>query len=135
MDLGSRFCNFCKCPRILIIFLNTIFRCSSNINLESDITSRCFWDDDWETLVLLKTNGGWNISFALQLKINSWAYLVGSGLKLIFLLKGPVIYYFQTFIEIFCKCLSVMYNEKQKSIIWKQLCIDSEVICKIINVI
>ena len=55
-------------------------------------------------------------------------------IKVHFPLKGPVIYYFQIFIEIICRCLSVMYNRKQRGIICKQLYIGSEAFCKIINV-
>ena len=49
-------------------------------------------------------------------------------------LKDPVIYYSQIFIEIICRCLSVIYNRKQRNIISKQLYIGSETFCKIINV-
>ena len=38
------------------------------------------------------------------------------------------------FFEIICRCLSVMYNRKQSGIICKQVYIDSETFCKIINV-
>ena len=38
-DLGNRFCIFRRSPRILPIFKDTIFRCSSNINLQSSITN------------------------------------------------------------------------------------------------
>ena len=63
---------------------DTIFRCSSNINLDSSISPRWFWDDDWETLVLLNVNSRWYISFDLQLKMNLGSCLAGSGLKSIF---------------------------------------------------
>ena len=53
--------------------------------------------------------------------------------KFHFPLKSPVIYYFQIFIEIIWRCLSVMYNRKQRSIICKQIYIGSEAFCKIIN--
>ena len=120
------FCLFLKIP---------FFRCSSNINLESSITPRCFGNDDWEALVLLNTNRGLYIYFALRLKITSRACFLGSiWIKVHFPLKGPVIYYFQIFIEIICRFLSVMYNRKQRNIIWKQLCIGSETFCKISNV-
>ena len=55
-------------------------------------------------------------------------------IKVHFPLKGPVIYYFQIFIEIICRCLSVMYNRKQRGIICKQFYIGSEAFSKIINV-
>ena len=37
-DLGSRFCIFRRSPRVLLIFRDTIFRYSSNTNLQSSIT-------------------------------------------------------------------------------------------------
>ena len=40
-----------------------------------DVHQILTWDDDWETLVLLNTNGGWYISFALRLKMTSWSCL------------------------------------------------------------
>ena len=55
-------------------------------------------------------------------------------IKVYFPLKGLVIYYFQIFTEIISKCLSVMYNRKQRSIIRKQLYLGSEAFCEIINV-
>ena len=45
-------------------------------------------------------------------------------------MKSPVIYYFQIFIEIICRCLSVMNNKKQRSIIWKKFYIGSEAFCE-----
>ena len=55
-------------------------------------------------------------------------------IKVHFPLEGPVIYHFEIFIEIICRCSSVTYNRKQKSIICKQLCIGSEAFFKIINI-
>ena len=95
---------------------------------------RWFWDGDWEILVLLNTNGGWYISFALRLKNDYMSLFSRVWVKVHFPLKGTVIYYFQIFIEIICRCLSVMYNRKQRSIICKQLYIGREAFCKIINV-
>ena len=48
-------------------------------------------------------------------------------------MKSPVLYDFQIFIEIICRCLIVMYNRKQRSIICKQLYIGSESFYEIIN--
>ena len=41
-DLGSRLCNFRRSPRVLLIFKETIFRCSSNINLKTSKHSGVF---------------------------------------------------------------------------------------------
>ena len=101
MDLGSRLCNFWRSPRVLLIFKDTIFRCSSNINLELSITPRCFWDNDWETLVLLNTNGGGYISFTLRLKMTSWACLVGSEIKFIFHWKTELFIIFKSLLRSF----------------------------------
>ena len=83
-NLDRGLCNFRTIPWVLLIFEDTVFRYSSNINLESSVTLRCFGNDDWETLVLLNGNGGWYISFALRLKMTSWTCLVGSELKFSF---------------------------------------------------
>ena len=55
-------------------------------------------------------------------------------IKIHFPLKVLAIYYFQIFIEVICRCLSVMDNRKQRGIICKQLYIGSKAFCKIINV-
>ena len=88
----------------MLIFKDTSSRSLSIIKLVSRITPNCFSDDNWETLtlILLKTNGWWYISFALRLKITYWAFLVGSGLKLIFHWKvWPFIYYYNKFDHLF----------------------------------
>ena len=92
VDFGSRLCSFRRSSRVLLSFKDTIFRCSSNINLETSITPRCFWHYDWETLVLLNTNGRWYISFALRLKMALWACLVGSRFKFIFHWKSQLLF-------------------------------------------
>ena len=71
-------------PTALLTLTNTLLRCSSNVNLKSNMTLRCFWEKDWETLLSLKTKDGWVGLFDLQLKMTFWACLLGSGLKLIF---------------------------------------------------
>ena len=38
-DRGSRFCIFWRSTRVLLIFKDNIFRCSSNVNLQSSITN------------------------------------------------------------------------------------------------
>ena len=107
-DLGSRFCNFGRSPRILLIFKDTIFRCLSNINFESSITPKCFWDDDWETQVLLNTNGDWYISFALWLKMTIWTCLVESGMKFILRWKAQLfiisMFLLRSFADVWVTC-------------------------------
>ena len=70
---------------------------SSNVYLKSNETSRCFWEKLWETLLLLKTKCGWVGLLDLRLKIFlSWAYLLGSGLKLIFYWKANSLTFFKS---------------------------------------
>ena len=40
---GKIFCNFCNNPMVLLVLLDTFFKCSSNVNLLSDV--KCFCDD------------------------------------------------------------------------------------------
>ena len=89
-NLGRRFCNFRRSPKVMFVFKNTIFRYLWSIDLVSSIIPRWFWDDDWEPLELLNSSGGSYISFALRLKMTSWACLVGSELKLIFHWKAQL---------------------------------------------
>ena len=49
-----------------------------------NVTPRCFWEKVYKTLFLLKTKYGCGRFFILELKIPSWACLLGSGLKLNF---------------------------------------------------
>ena len=99
----------------MLIFIDNIFRCSSNINLDSSITSRYFWDDDWETLVLLNTNGGWYISFASRLKMTSWACLVESVLKFIFHCKVQLFIIFKPLLRSFAD-VWVLYTTENKEV-------------------
>ena len=72
--------------------------------------------------------------FCFATKNNFTSLFSRIWIKVHFPLKGPDIYYFQIFIEIICRFLTVMYNRKQRSIVCKQLCIGSGAFCKIINV-
>ena len=81
--LGKIFCNFRSNPMVLLILFDTFVKCSSNVNLLSNVNPKCFCDDAWETLLLLKRKGGWQTFFSFLEKITSWACLLGSGLKLI----------------------------------------------------
>ena len=82
--LGKIFCNFRSNPMVLLILFDTFVECSSNVNLLSIVNPKCFCDDAWETLLLLKRKEGWQTFFSFLEKITSWACLLRSGLKLIF---------------------------------------------------
>ena len=43
----------------LIILFDTFVKCASNVNLLPNVNPKCFCDDAWETLLLLKRKGGW----------------------------------------------------------------------------
>ena len=81
---GNNLESFRKSPIVLFVLLNTFFRCSSNVNLTSKTTPKCFSELTWETLLLLKSKGGCAIFFNFLLNIISWACLLRSGLKVIF---------------------------------------------------
>ena len=69
------------------------------------MTPSCFWEKLWETLLLLKTKGAWVGLLDLRLKITSRAWLLGSGLKLIFHWKAHSLTFFKSsfnsFAEVF----------------------------------
>ena len=71
--------------------------------------------------------------FCFETKNNLLGFFSRVWTEIHFSLKSPFIYYFQIFIEIICRCLSVMYNRKQRSVLGEQL-FCSESFCKIINV-
>ena len=81
--LGKIFCNFCNSTMVLLILFDTFVKCSSNVNLLSNVSPKCFCDDAWETLSSLKRKGGWQAFFSVLEKNPSWACLLGLGLKLI----------------------------------------------------
>ena len=62
----------------------TLIKYSWKLELESRITSGCFWDVVWLTVFLLNVRGRWFIFLVFLLKITSLAYLLGSRLKFIF---------------------------------------------------
>ena len=70
---------------VLLNFFDTSVKCFSIVKLLSNVNPKCFRDDPWETLLLLKRTGGWQSVFSLLGKITSWSCLLESGLKLIFL--------------------------------------------------
>ena len=61
---------------------------SLNINFESKTNPKCFWAGQRPKGSLLNVIDRWGTVFNFLLKINSWAGLDGSGLKLIFHLKA-----------------------------------------------
>ena len=76
---------------MLLIFDVSIFRCSENVSCLTKIIPRCFRDEDCETWILSRNNGEWLIFFDFWLKKTSAAYLLGSGLKFIFLWKAQLL--------------------------------------------
>ena len=69
--LGKIFCNFRNNPMVLLILFDTFVKCSSNVNLLSNVNPKCFCDDAWETLLLLKRKGEWQTFFSFLEKITS----------------------------------------------------------------
>ena len=61
------------------------------------------------TLYLLNSN-----FFCFATKNNFLSLCCRFSIKVHFLVKSPVIYYFQTFIEIMQRCFSIMYKRKQE---------------------
>ena len=85
--------SFRKSP-VVLCFVNTFFRCSSNVNLMSKITPTCVWELTWETLLLLKNKGRCATLFNLLLNMISWACLLQSELKVIFHWKAQSLIFF-----------------------------------------
>ena len=56
--LSQIFCNFRNSPIALLILFDTFVKCLSNVNLLSNINPKCFYDDAWETLLLLLKRKG-----------------------------------------------------------------------------
>ena len=95
--LGNKFQSLHGRPPALLTLANALLRCSSNVNLKSNVTTRCFWEKVWETLLLLfKTKSEWVDLFDWWLKMTSWACLLESGLKLIFHWKAQSSTYFKS---------------------------------------
>ena len=58
VDLDNKFWSLRKRPIVLLTFFRTLLRCSSNVNLTSNVTPRCFWEEASKALLLLKTKDG-----------------------------------------------------------------------------
>ena len=43
--LGKILCNFSNNPVVLLISFDTLVKCSSNVNLLSNVNRKCFCDD------------------------------------------------------------------------------------------
>ena len=104
VSLDNKFQSLRKRSTALLTLANILLKWSSNVNLKSNMTPRCFWEKLWQTL-LLKTKGGWVDLLDLQLKIISCACLLWSRLKLIFHWKAHSLTFFKSsfnsFTEVF----------------------------------
>ena len=118
--LGNELESFQKSPMDLFILLNSIFRCSSNVNLTSKITRRCFGELIWETLLLLKSKEGCVAFFSFLVNIISWASLLPSRLKVILYWKTQSLIFFQVTVQLNSRWIYIVYNWKWRSIIGKK---------------
>ena len=71
------------------------------IQLSIKIIPKSFWVVDWITTVLLKFNGRWFGLLNFLKKITSCAYLLGSGLKLIFRWNAHLFIFFRSWFKFF----------------------------------
>ena len=96
VDLDKKIWSLCKILSytVLLTLFKTL-RCLSNVNLTSNVTPRCFWEEACQTLLFLKTKDGCGSFFILLLKITSWSCLLGSGLKLIYHWKAHLLIFFR----------------------------------------
>lgn len=83
-DHGMKHWNYHSKAMVLFSVLNDSHRCSSNDKRLSSIIARYFCEVPWYTLLLLEVKGRSGSLLTFLMKITSWAYLLGSGLKLIF---------------------------------------------------
>ena len=106
--LGNKLESFGKSPIVLFVVLNTLFRCSSNVNLMSKITPRCPFELTTETLLMLKNKGGCASFFNFLLNIISWACLLRSRLKVVFHRKTESLIFFRSLLnsiaDVFISC-------------------------------
>ena len=83
---------------------------SVKVNFESNKIPKCFGDLHDEALALLKTKVGCDTFFNFLLKMISWDYLLGSGLKLIFHWKTESLIFvkslFSSFAEVVMSCVT-----------------------------
>ena len=109
---------FRKSPIVLFVLLNLFFRSSSNVDITSKITPRCFWDLIWETL-LLKSKGGYVAFFNFLLNLTSWVCLLRSRLKFIFHWNAQTLIFFRVTVLLSSRYVYIMYYLKSRSIISK----------------
>ena len=112
VDLGNKLRSLRWRSSVLLTLANTLLRWSSNIYLESNMTPSCFRGKLHEILLLLKTKGGWVDLLDLRLKVNSWACLFGSGLKLIFHWKAHSLTFFKSSFNSFYRSAYIVNNWK-----------------------
>ena len=102
---------YSKRPTALLTLTNTLLRSSPDVNLKSDMTPGCFWENVWETYLLLKDKGGWVVLLDLQLRITLWACLLGPGLKLILHWKVHSLTFFRSLFNSFVEKITSWTTE------------------------
>ena len=69
--LNNKFQSLRERSTALLILANTLLRCSSNVNLKSNFTSKVFLRKGLRDIIIVKTKGGWVSLFDLRQKITS----------------------------------------------------------------
>ena len=77
-------CSFLIDPIILHVLIKMPWIYSSKLNFGSKNKPKCFCSWTWWTRLSLKFSDGYSFELVFRLNSNSWAYLLGSGLKFIF---------------------------------------------------
>ena len=77
-------CSFLINPIILHVLIKMYWICSSKVNFGYKNKPKCFCWWTWWTGLSLKFSDGYGFELVLWLNSNSWACLLGSGLKFIF---------------------------------------------------
>ena len=119
VDIGNQFWSLRKRTTVLLTLFSTLLRRSSNANVKSNVTPRCFWEKACRILLLLKIYFRWPFPY-LASKNNFLACLLGSGLK--FILPWKVHFFkslFDSYAEAFrehlhCELLKMkMYHQEK----------------------
>ena len=90
-DLGRIGWNLRNRPIVLLIFWVIFFMCSTKFSLTSNVNPRCFWDILFFKGMSLNERQGWSSFLVFLLNITSCAYLVKSGLNIIFHWKAQLL--------------------------------------------
>ena len=95
-DLGRICWNLRNRPIVLLIFWVKFFMCSTKFSLTSNVNPRCFWDILFFKEMSLNERQEWSsflaVSYSVEKRnISSCAYLVKSGLKIIFNWKSQLL--------------------------------------------